>query len=251
MSNIGWLYYKEYYRDADFCSLLKNPQGPITIAESKNEVILKSPLKKIPSIGKQTLLAKVCYPGLITGVGIGHEAKLEGEFKLGMHFDYTYGMPVVYGSSVKGLLRSMFRYHDYIQEKLAMLNAENVEISELEKNMFDGIVEGKHLGIYERDIFYDAVIVETNRNGRILEKDFLAPHGSNPLKNPQPLMFLKIASGVTVEFRFDLKDFGKAETNRSLSAAQKCELFKAIISDVGIGAKTNVGYGQIEIIEMK
>ena len=49
------------------------------------------------------------YPGLVTGIGINHEAKIEGEFKLGVHFDWTYGMPVVYGSSVKGVLRAWFK----------------------------------------------------------------------------------------------------------------------------------------------
>ena len=34
---------------------------------------------------------KIAYPGLVTGIGINHEASIEGEFKLGMHFDYTYG----------------------------------------------------------------------------------------------------------------------------------------------------------------
>lgn len=244
--NIGWFYYKEYFRQADFSGLLENPQkaGIFPQGENRNAQLLDMGFSPVPRIGKQkqSIFAKVCYPGLVTGVGIGHEAKIEGEFKLGMHFDYTYGMPVIYGSSVKGLLRSMFKYPEYIKEKIKELSEE--EIRELEKNIFDGVGPNGLLSIYKRDIFYDAVIVEANKQGCILEQDALTPHGKDPLKNPQPLMFLKIASGVTMEFRFDLKDFGSR-----ITAKQKLRLFEEILGDVGIGAKTNVGYGQLEILK--
>jgi CRISPR-associated protein Cmr6 len=46
--------------------------------------------------------------------------------------------------------------------------------------------------------------------------------------------------GVTVQFNFDLKD------GIFLKADQKADLFKLILQYYGIGAKTNVGYGQFE-----
>lgn len=48
------------------------------------------------------------YPGLLLGSGITHESGLSGELKLGFFFDHTTGLPVIPGSSVKGVLRSAF-----------------------------------------------------------------------------------------------------------------------------------------------
>ncbi len=45
---------------------------------------------------------------------------------------------------------------------------------------------------------------------------------------------------VTYLFQFDLKD------SNGVTAEQKSELFKQLILDMGLGAKTNVGYGQFE-----
>lgn len=202
---------------------------------------------------------KVEYPGLVTGIGIVHEAKIEGEFKLGVHFDWTYGMPVVYGSSVKGVLRNAFIEE---QKKGKIIKYDTFFLKEITKGewsqeeikiLFDAIFEGKdskgnNLSIYQRDIFFDAVIVSPDSNGRILCSDSITPHGDNPLKNPNPITFLKIAPGCKLEFRFKLvptrivKD-GKVLT---ISVKEKLELFKEILTTVGVGAKTNVGYGQLK-----
>jgi CRISPR-associated protein Cmr6 len=48
------------------------------------------------------------YPGLFTGSGYNHETGSPGELKLGFFFDHTSGLPVLPGSSVKGILRSIF-----------------------------------------------------------------------------------------------------------------------------------------------
>lgn len=199
---------------------------------------------------------EIQYPGLVTGVGIDHEAKITGEFKLGVHFDWTHGMPVVYGSSVKGVLRSAFiskqkngkilEYDDYFLKEVTQREWSQEEI----KTLFDAIFKGKdekgnNLSIYDRDVFFDAVIVAPDSKGRILCPDSITPHGDNPLKNPIPITFLKIAPGCTMEFRFKLHntDFGEGKI---FTAAQKKILFKDILTTVGIGAKTNVGYGQLE-----
>ena len=198
---------------------------------------------------------QISYPGLVTGIGINHEASIEGEFKLGVHFDWTHGMPVVYGSSVKGVLRSAFKdgYVDAdlvkkANEKDGLKNDEKVpEWVRDEKNMkaiTDDLFEGKGKSIYERDIFFDAVIVEADRKGRILASDSITPHGDNPLKNPIPITFMKIASGCKMEFRFKLVD---SDINgKPFTAAQKKTLFEEILKTVGVGAKTNVGYGQLK-----
>ena len=208
---------------------------------------------------KDAFSLEVIYPGLVTGIGINHEATIEGEFKLGVHFDWTRGMPVVYGSSVKGVLKSAFK-DGYVDTDL--VNKANEMVNDTEKvpewvgdkvnwkviirNIFEGKdIQGNSLSIYNRDVFFDAVITHPDSKGRILCPDSITPHDDNPLKNPTPLTFMKIAPGCTLEFRFKLtdSDFGGGKT---LSAAQKKTLFEEILKTVGIGAKTNVGYGQLK-----
>ena len=180
---------------------------------------------------------KVVYPGLVTGIGINHEATIEGEFKLGMHFDWTYGMPVIYGSSVKGVLKSYFK--EFYKPKDGQPSVSDA---------IDDIFNGGKKSIYKRDIFFDAVITRPDSQGRILCSDSITPHGDNPLKNPIPITFLKIAPGCKIEFRFKLvpTEIVKDGKTWSLSAKDKRDLFEMILTTVGIGAKTNVGYGQLK-----
>ena len=46
---------------------------------------------------------------------------------------------------------------------------------------------------------------------------------------------------VVFKFSFDLKD----SKSLNITKKQKEELFKSIILDLGVGAKTNVGYGAL------
>jgi len=206
---------------------------------------------------------QISYPGLVTGIGINHEAKIEGEFKLGVHLDWTHGMPVVYGSSVKGVLRSAFK-DGYVDASLIEKANKKEGIREDEKvptwvgdeanhkaileDIFEGNENGKPKSIYKRDIFFDAVIVKADKKGRILASDSITPHGgenhNNPLLNPKPITFMKIASGCTMEFRFKLVD--TIIDDKKFTAAQKKTLFEEILKTVGVGAKTNVGYGQLK-----
>lgn len=55
---------------------------------------------------------------------------------------------------------------------------------------------------------------------------------------------LKIASGCTIEFRFHLQD-SKVKSG-VLEKVEKRKMLKKILKAVGVGAKTNVGYGQFE-----
>ncbi len=119
----------------------------------------------------------------------------------------------------------------------------------------DGTIENQPICIYERDIFFDAYLVSTqhpaiNRSSYKNQKpfigdDYITPHINrkkpelSPFTNPIPLMFLKILPEVTIQFQFDVKD-------GLLSKLQKEELFCCLLLDFGIGAKTNVGYGQFE-----
>ena len=272
MKNLHQYYHKDYFKDIDFNYLLLEEKIEKEQNKHKKEV-LKEQLKRIKNDNESkikvrnnklcntppstiysvvteqaySISLKIAYPGLVTGIGINHEAKIEGEFKLGVHFDYTWGMPVVYGSSVKGVLRAYFE--DFYQEDQAKPRS---------KDLFDDIFEGRDVAkehqlkdnkkyyksIYNRDIFFDAVIVRADKKGRILCSDSITPHGDNPLKNPTPLTFLKIAPGCSMEFRFKLVD--SEIDGKKFTADQKKALFEEIIKTIGIGAKTNVGYGQFQ-----
>lgn len=259
--NLHRFYYKEYFKGVNW----QDEKKAKTQIKQNNAVLTAPNLwSKMPPSDdnphpyddKCSITLEVLYPGLVTGIGINHEATIEGEFKLGLHFDWTYGMPVVYGSSVKGVLRSALiakvekgkikEYDGYFLKELTGREWTQEEIRTLFNAIFDGKnAKGENLSIYDRDIFFDAVITAPDSKKRILCSDSITPHGGethdNPLKNPTPLGFIKIAPGCTMEFRFCLK-----ENCDLLSASKKKELFYKILTTVGIGAKTNVGYGQLK-----
>ncbi len=97
-------------------------------------------------------------------------------------------------------------------------------------------------------MFFDAVIVRSE-DGKIFEKDFITPH-KNPLKNPIPIQILKVRPGVQFAFQFLLREKYVVDENpsrlRLLTPAQRLELFRRIILQLGAGAKTNTGYGAFD-----
>ncbi|WP_242401600.1 type III-B CRISPR module RAMP protein Cmr6 [Porphyromonas macacae] len=151
-----------------------------------------------------------------------------------MYFDYTSGLPVIPGSSIKGMLRSAIEEWDF----LANYEHNNGVTRE---EIIDKVFVGKEYSIYDRDIFFDAIPIKVDN--KLFGEDYITPH-SKPLKNPNPIRFLRVNPGVTYQFRFILKDHGE-----KLTVDFKTKLFKAIICDFGLGAKTNVGYGQFIDIE--
>lgn len=219
--------HKKYFKD-----YFKSEQA----VQSVNRELLNAVLEVIPcplKDGVSTFRMKVLYPGLVTGVGLPHEEGIEGEFKLGMHFDWTYGMPVIYGSSVKGVLSSYFKY-------------EYKGAQPIEAVMMDVFGSAKKADVGQKDqrrgedVFFDAVVVSAPGNHPLAD-DSITPHG-DVFSDPTPLPFLKIAPGCVIEFRFKLR--GKEEGSL-LSREEKIKIFKRILAHYGIGAKTNVGYGQL------
>ncbi len=328
--NAGYFFYKEYYQSAFISedNLLKHfdprkfreknnvenkeknkkiSKKNLAIFESKNQELKEyNPeqyLIDILKLGdesflreKQTISLETIYPGLVLGTGYNHETGFEGEHKLGFFFDYTTGLPIIPGSSVKGKLRSVFPWYNntkvtekdekalYIWNTLSFFDStqfdfikeqdfyseKNIKkkekihqiISLLEFQIFDGLdiekssdSEKKYLSIYNRDTFYDATLSAPNSKGFIFDNDFITPHLNrahpelSPFTNPIPLQFLKILPKVQFLFQFDLKETVIDELK--ISSKLKCDLFKQILIDFGIGAKTNVGYGQFEISHRK
>ena len=245
LRNISKLFYKDYYQDVDFRYVLNGMEPDKDMVKKSigkmNDKIKNSGLVEIPRLSCviHHFSAKIAYPGLVTGTGLVHDSKkLEGAFNLGMHFDYTTGMPVVYGSSVKGVLCQYFKEFYEGEDK-----------DKLQEDIFSGIAsDGTNKSIYSRDIFFDAVIIrpymDNNEGQHLLEDDSITPHGDDPLKNPIPITMLKIAPGCDIEFRFQLHD--SVVDGLTVGVAEKLDLFKKILKTGDVGAKTNVDYGQLE-----
>jgi CRISPR-associated protein Cmr6 len=224
--NLGWLFYKDYYEAIKDWSDIKAYEKDIS--KKVDELIEKSiTIEQVETLGNIHFNATTTYPGLLLGSGYSHELpSVEGQAILGFDFDYTSGLPIIRGSSIKGVLRGAFKHQDYIKE---LLN-QDVDIESLEEEIFEN-----------GDIFFDAVIISS---GKILGDDYLAPHKDDPLKNPIPLRFIKIMPNVTFRFDFELGDGVVTKENKAI-------LFGAILHDLGIGAKTNVGYGKFSFNDVK
>lgn len=205
------------------------------------------------------------YPGLLIGSGYNHNTKARGDAAIGFFFDHTTGQPVIPGSSVKGVCRSVFEldindrgrnvtgktsldFFKHMLEDVAVNNPaldgkinglktyidDEKKLKQLKENIFG---DQKKAG---KDIFFDAVLnIEASGNNTIFYSDFITPH-PDPLKNPNPNQFLKVGPGVCFEFRFKLQDDKKLDCTAKLKEA----IFRQILLTFGIGAKTNVGYGQ-------
>ena len=216
--------------------------------ETKNKHIFKQEanIYTWQSLGKQSFSLTTTYPGLVLGTGYTHETGTEGECKLGFYFDWTTGLPIIPGSSVKGVLRSAFKTIDFIKALLTVKYEINFTDGQIEKWEIDifGSPSGSDKAQKGGDIFHDAVIIAAPTP--FLADDFITPHINrdnpkmSPFSNPTPLMFLKVLPNVTFQFQFDLKD------SDGLSSIEKKELFEEILKLLGIGAKTNVGYGQFQ-----
>lgn len=291
-ANMGYLFQRDYYlgiKDDVLSDTTKDKKKQKSFFCDKNYRLIENSMHSYDDceIGDGFRL-KTIYPGLITGIGMVHETGMMGEFKLGMAFDFSTGYPVIHGSSVKGLLRSMFpilntgqkldndarkalfeekknyiastikeivknndKYSDVCDKIILFTNEESTQLAE---SIFCGKrYDGDFLSIYERDIFYDAQIVGDYSKMGILGFDYITPH-PDPLKNPNPIQFLKILPNVELSFCFKLNEtqIRKSDgTQIRVPKELKLELFKKILTTVGIGAKTNVGYGQLSVIKEK
>lgn len=224
------------------------------------------------------------YPGLIIGISNIHRSLGEkSEIKLGLQFDYTTGLPYIPGSSVKGTIRSMFPYslgetpknkfvdkEEYRKERFGYIRElfkgqdygngneclTDREIQALEFDIFTNSDGEKAFESGKRDLFLDAFPDVSQKETKLLDVDYVTPHYPDLLKEPVPIQFLKIGPNITFKFQFILHDTylsdGKAykekenlSSYKKISAELKETVFKQILLDIGIGAKTNVGYGQL------
>ena len=243
MKNLNLLFHKLYY--GQISCVAENPDNKAKNTfednvKARNNEIFSSKfvhsldfLKcEIPNVSVFHMKTK--YPGLLIGTGYPHgSGRADDDIKCGFSFDYVSGQPYIPGSSVKGVLRSHFKDHSEAVAKIAGIPTDAVKA--LEKNIFD-----------YGDIFLDAVLYDGAKGNLILGKDYLTPH-SDATKNPIPIHIMKVLPDVRFEFRFLVSDFTKDEF--TFTGKQKIELFKTLLELFGTGAKTNVGFGVLEIDE--
>ena len=274
MGNLGLLFYKDYFRNLEFHQDEKGDFVPkLKEQETRNTVksLFGANIEnfKPPQINcaVHTFELATIYPGLLIGSGYNHEiGQQKDELKLGFFFDHTTGLPCIPGSSVKGVLRDASEKDDgkYLlsvfmeigddELKNTLPEKEAVEIfvrkdGEKFSRFVSTIFEGKRdkenfLPLKERDIFFDAFPIKSKNNNKIfLGNDYITPHKHSkdpkldPFTNPNPIQFMKILPQVIFQFNFRF-------TNTCVPDKIKRELFKQILLDLGVGAKTNVGYGQ-------
>jgi len=187
---------------------------------------------EIPNVSSFRMKTK--YPGLLIGVGYSHgSGRADDDIKCGFSFDYVSGQPYIPGSSVKGVLRSIFKDHPEAIAEILNISLETV--TKLETNIFD-----------HSDVFLDAVLYDGDAQNHILDNEYITPH-SDVTKSPVPLHIMKVLPDVRFEFRFIVSDLNLDEF--TFTKEQKKELFKTLLELFGVGAKTNVGFGALECDE--
>ena len=205
---------------------------------------------------------RVQAPGLLIGSGLAHGLPgSEEDVKTGLQFDYTSGLPVIPGSSVKGVIRSAFpmikedkeQSNEADAEKLNYIKSLIADIPEFSSLVLEDndILELGNQMFNHGDIFADALLVgygtRMKQHGpvkQVLAEDYITPHTGGPLAQPIPIKIVKVAPGVTFAFCFKFNETKIGA--KVLSASMKKALCAAILQDLGVGAKTNVGYGVLK-----
>lgn len=219
-------------------------------------------LEVLSAVNFDVVNMRVQAPGLLIGSGLAHGLPgSEEDVKTGLQFDYTSGLPVIPGSSVKGVIRSAFPTIKEDKEQSNEVDAEKLnyiksliadipEFSALDLEDSDILELGNQM-FNHGDIFADALLVgygtRMKQHGpvkQVLTEDYITPHTGGPLAQPIPIKIVKVAPGVTFAFCFKFNEtkIGAKE----VSASMKKALCAAILQDLGVGAKTNVGYGVLK-----
>lgn len=222
-------------------------------------------LEVLRSANYSVVNMRVQAPGLLIGSGLAHGLPgSEEDVKTGLQFDYTSGLPVIPGSSVKGVIRSAFptikedkeQSNEADSEKLNYIKSLIADIPEFSSLVLEDndILELGNQMFNHGDIFADALLVgygtRMKQHGpvkQVLTEDYITPHTGGPLAQPIPIKIVKVAPGVTFAFCFKFNETKIGA--KVVSASMKKALCAAIFQDLGVGAKTNVGYGVLKEVK--
>lgn len=232
----------------------------------KSAISVNTDVVKILSDAKfDVVCMKVQTPGLLIGSGLAHGLPgSEEDVKTGLQFDYTSGLPVIPGSSVKGVIRSAFptikedkgQPNEADDEKLNYIKSLIADIPEFSSLVLEDedILELGNQMFNHGDVFADALLVgygtrmkQRKPVNQVLAEDYITPHTGGPLAQPIPIKIVKVAPGVTFAFCFKFNETKIGA--KVVSASMKKALCTAILQDLGVGAKTNVGYGVLKEVK--
>ena len=239
-------------RDGESSGGVKTRKGlkDVTFDDIKNGV----EMIKEGVAGGPVFTLEVAWPGLYSGLGYTHETgKNDEEVKTGFSFHYLTGVPYIPESSVKGILRSSFPMRYKNAGKRA---AVEMTLNDILKALFpDKIIDMEKL---ELEIFgpasdddpktspasrvrFGCAIPSTDNHDmvKIFSIDTITPH-DHPLHEPVPLRTLAIRPGVKMDFYFIFN----TSISPVLCDTEIKTLFEYLITEYGVGAKTNSGYGQ-------
>ena len=119
--NMHYIFHREYYESdrnghsLDLSGASNNNREHIALVEQRNRDLFGfqflpfnylSRLKQCN--GYVPITMYVTYPGLLAGIGYPHDSQVKGPIDGGFFFDYVTGLPVIPGSTLKGVLRSCF-----------------------------------------------------------------------------------------------------------------------------------------------
>ena len=198
-----------------------------------------SPLNACKNMkGYETVEVYTVYPGLLVGTGYPHDVAIKGAIKQGFSFDYVTGLPYIPGSSLKGMLRAYFPDDRKDAEKNAeftelirgILNKPDLDAKKFKENIFEN-----------NDIFLGAYPM-SGKESKLMEMEYITSH-KEKFKNPNPISLVKIRPGIKFQFAFILSDYVE-NGNILVSHSEKKTLFEELIILMGIGAKTNTGFGR-------
>lgn len=256
--NMNYRYNVEYFDDLDFFNddfvivkpidgKIKNSDQSKAMRERTKEIIdFPFPAARsafMPGLedveGVHCFELHTAYPGLLIGIGEFHDLKMRDAVKNGFTFDYVTGLPYLPGSSLKGILHSYFPVKNAIDESgkyeyiKSLLPEKNIDIFNFSKTIFGDSEKnpGKVLFLGAFPIF--------EHDESLLSYEYITPHRGK-FANPKPISMIKIKPDIKFRFVFRIEDY---KDKNEVTAEEIKLLFKQIIVDMGIGARTNVGFG--------
>lgn len=237
ITNMNYFFNKQYFEGMD-------ENMKMSEADTSNKLITGYAYTKDWNVNKpckiegaSTFQLVTAYPGLMMGIGNMHDVKCDDAIKCGFSFDYSTGYPYLPGSSLKGILRSYFPANDTDEKEKnkkeyieSILDKKNIDIEALRDNIFNN-----------GDVFLD---VFPGQGTTLLDEDYITPHNEGKYKDPVPIKFLKVRPNKKFDFCFLLNDYCDENGNVIVSKDEKLNMFRQIVLDMGVGAKTNVGFGK-------
>lgn len=297
--NLKYLYYRKYF---DGIIQIAPPEKG-SPAEKNIEAIFRDKNRQLTStkgvlpfqpthfhnIGTfQELKLQVQNPGLLPGIGYPHEVGYPGEFKLGFGFDHITGLPVLPGSSVKGVLRSVFPQFKFDAEQPQHFQEddkkeENKKLQEEKAKYIVGLLRRLKLNVpaetelekikklaHQLDlaIFCGFNFEKAEKTTRLpmskhdvffdalpvsfKENQLLGRDALTPHTSgplKNPIPLPFLKVMADVIFGFYFRlQDSKIGELMTITAEHKRRMFAEILCTVGAGAKTNVGYGQFEAV---